>query len=182
LRDTKTESWIAALERARAELEGVLKVADDADAHGKERGRNPVYRCWQQLNLAIEELRRSPPALRRIELRHVLAQIRSEMAGETTPPPAEACRPALPALGDAAPLFPMDDGAPDAPPAGFGMPQVDLDEASVTFVVRERVRPARAGDSAEVHPPPAESDPNEPDDPHDSPGAEARVTIVRRTR
>jgi hypothetical protein len=181
LQDTKTESWIAALERARAELEGVLKVGDGADAHGKESAGNAVYRCWERLNLAIEELRRSPPALRRVELRHILAQTRSEAAGEAKPPPAEAGRPAPPAQGDAAPLSPLRDGASDAPPAGFGIPPVDLEEASVTFVVRERVRPARASDS-DVHPPPAEPEPNEPDDPHDGPGAEARVTIVKGKR
>ncbi|HEY1244699.1 MAG TPA: hypothetical protein VGF29_07690 [Hyphomicrobiaceae bacterium] len=182
MQDTKAESLIAALERARAELEGVLKVGDDTDAHGQERACNPVHRCWEQLNLAIEELRRSPPALGRVELRHVLAQIRSEAAGEATSPPAEAGRAAPPAHSDAAPLFPLEDGASDAPPAGFCIPPVDVEEASVTFVVRERMRPARASNSAEVHPPPAEPDPGKPDDPHHSPRAEARVTIVKRTR
>jgi hypothetical protein len=182
LRDIKTESWIAALERARAELESVLKVGDDADAHGQERAGNPVYQCWERLNLAIEELRRSPPATRRVELRHILAQIRSEAAGKATPQPAEADRPTPPAQGDAAPLSPLGDDASDAPPAGFGIPTVDLEEASVTFVVRERARAARASDSPAAHPPPAAPGPDEPDDPHDDAGAEARVTIIKRKR
>jgi hypothetical protein len=182
LQDTKTASWIAALERARAELEGALKVADDADARGQEPAGNPVYRCWEQLNLAIEELRRSPPALRRVELRHVLAQIRSGAAGDAAPPPAKADGPTPPVQGDAAPLSPLEDGASGASPAGLGIPPVGLEEASVTFVVRERARPARASDSAEASPLRAEPDPHEPDDPHDGPGAEARVTIIKRTR
>jgi hypothetical protein len=182
LQDTRTANWIAALERARAELEGVLKDDDDADAHGQELAGNPVYRCWERLNLAIEELRQSPPAVRRVELRHILAQIRSEAAGEAAPPPAEADRSARPARGDVAPLAPLEDGASDAPPAGFGIPPVDHDEAHVTFVVRERARPARGNDPAEAGPPPAEPGPDEPDYPHDGPGAEARVTIIKRTR
>jgi hypothetical protein len=160
----------------------VLKAGDDADAHGLERAGNPVYQCWERLSLAIEELRRSPPAVRRVELRHILAQIRSEAAGEATPRPDEADPPTPPAQGAAAPLSPLVDGASDASPAGFSFAPVDLEEASVMFVVRERVRPARASESAEARPPPAELHPNEPDDPHDGPGVEARVTIIKRTR
>jgi hypothetical protein len=182
VQDTTTKSWIAALERARAELEGVLRPGDDADAHGRARAGNPVYRCWEQLNLAIEELRRSPPAQRRVELRHILAQIRSDAAGEA-PLPAAADRPTpAAAQGDATPLCPPEDGAPDGPPTGLRIPSVYPEEASVTFVVRERVRPTRPSDAAEAPPPPAEPDADEPQDPHDGPGAEARVTIVRRTR
>ena len=99
--DTETASWIAALERARTELETALSVdapwqaprgaAGDADWAGYETALagNPVYRCWAQLSEAIEHLRRqaqaqsqaeAPAGRRRVSLRDVLDHIRSDPA------------------------------------------------------------------------------------------------------
>jgi hypothetical protein len=172
--DTKTASWIAALERARAELESVLcadarrraprGAAGDAGwaSYEKALATNPVHRCWAQLSDAIEELRRRPQAeagRRRISLRDVLEHIRSDDASER---PAAA-----PAGAGPTPPEPAPPGA---------------EEATVSFVIRE---PARAvpvagngsGASAGKTPaPPAEREPV-PD-----PGAEAEVVIVPRRR
>ncbi|MBO0765863.1 MAG: hypothetical protein J2P50_14930, partial [Hyphomicrobiaceae bacterium] len=77
MKDPETASWIAALERARAELEGALRADMDAYVLVGNRARNPVYRCWEQLNRAIDELRQAPPvpARRRVQLREALARL-----------------------------------------------------------------------------------------------------------
>jgi hypothetical protein len=205
--DTETASWIAALERARTELETALSVdapwqaprgvAGDADWAGYETALagNPVYRCWAQLNEAIEHLRRQARApsqveatagRRRVSLRDVLEHIRNDpvlLEGaeapaaatetpriEVTPAPAGS-DPELPA---SAPL--AEPGR--APPA----------EATVSFVIRESARrPPAAGMGGAAStpreptvpaPPPRVPEP----EPESDPGWEAEVVIVPRRR
>ena len=204
--DTETASWIAALERARIELETALSVdapwqaprgaAGDADWAGYETALagNPVYRCWAQLNEAIEHLRRqaqvpsqaeASAGRRRVSLRDVLEHIRNDplllegaeapAAAAETPrievAPATGSDPELPA---SAPL--AEPGR--APPA----------EATVSFVISE---PARQPPAAGVGG--AASTPREPtvpaalprvpeSEPESDAGREAEVVIVRRRR
>ena len=186
--DTKTTSWIAALERARAELERDLSADAGWCGHGEggavpghlERALadSPVYRCWEQLNVAIAELRNAQAgpasARRRISLREVLERIRAD-AGPT----------------EAEPHLPVSDGVAQSKPTGSGlgeppakstttMPpemQPEMEEATVSFVIREPVRTPGASHVGE-----AASVPGEPpaQEPEPDPGAEAEVTIVRR--
>jgi hypothetical protein len=212
--DTETTSWIAALERARAELESAL----EADAHGRalrragaETGRtaheqqalaeNPVYRCWQQLNGAIEEQRRKvqsgaqagpAPARSRIALREILERIRSDPALEDAlqdaGPQAAASEPECPeparaAASGAEPastpgpggLATPAEGRPDSVPM-----EVEPEEATVSFVIREPARPApAAGRSGE---PSGPKEPAPPETAEPDLGVEAEVIIVPRRR
>jgi hypothetical protein len=185
LSDTKTASWIAALERARAELERALAAdgllppprgpGSGTDRPGEEHalGTNPVYRCWQQLNEAIDELRRRARAVpatarRRVSLRDVLERIRGDAdLPQGTEPQA-----------DVASVDPLDP--PAAPPVEAGSALPEAEEATVSFVIREPARPqAPAQDDAasaagKPLPPTREPEPN--------PGAEAEVVIVPRRR
>ena len=192
--DTETASWIAALERARTELETALSVdapwqaprgvAGDADWAGYETALagNPVYRCWMQLSEAIEELRQQPRAepsagRRRISLRDVLEVIRSDAA---TPhgdgpqaPRSDAAQSAL----SQPPAAPEPPGGPVAE-AGHAPPEAE--EATVSFVIREPARsapPPHKEASAARTPVPAASPEEEP-----GLGVEAQVVIVPRQR
>lgn len=203
--DTKTTGWIAALERARAELERDLSAEERWRGHGeggappgdRERERaladSPVYRCWEQLNAAIEELRNAQagPAIarHRISLREVLERIRADAGlteAEPQPPVSDGVPPARPAGMEAAqapPSAPSTESRLGVPPAKstVTMPpemEPEMEEATVSFVIREPVRGAPAashvGEAALIpEEPPAE-------EPEPDPGAEAEVTIVRR--
>jgi hypothetical protein len=196
---------MAALERARAELESVLcadahwrasrESAGDAGWAGDEKAfaANPVHRCWAQLGEAIEELRRRPQAEAgagrpRISLRDVLEHIRNDAAllqqpeRQAAAPEAERTEPAR-----TAPRPASASGWPAAAPAGTGPAPPEPappegEEATVSFVIRE---PARAvpvaangsGASAGKTPTPPERREPAPD-----PGAEAEVVIVPRRR
>jgi hypothetical protein len=196
--DTRTASWIAALERARAELERDLPADGRWRGHGEggalpthregERALadTPVYRCWVQLSAAIEELRNaqveSVTARHRVSLREVLERIRAD-AGlpDVEPRPPMSDVPQTETVGtepaEAAPSAPSTESGLDAPsakPAVSTPPETE--EATVSFVIREPVGVApaasHAGGAATV---PKEPPAEEPDL-----GAEAVVTIVRR--
>jgi hypothetical protein len=208
--DTETTSWIAALDRARAELESAL----EADAHWRalrradETGRtvheralaeNPVYRCWQQLNGAIEEQRRRgqsgtqagpAPARRRIALREILERIRSDPALQDARPQAAASEPERPE-----PARPAASGAELAStpgPGGLATPaegradsvpmEVEPEEATVSFVIREPARAAPAAGRSGEPSGPKEPAPLETAEPEPDLGVEAEVIIVPRRR
>ncbi len=200
--DTKTASWIAALERARAELEGALSVdalwrsprgaAGDTDWAGYDKAlrTNPVYRCWAQLNEAIDELRKpqaEPAAVRRrISLRDVLEQIRSNSPLVPGSEPEAAASPAEGAVlaQTAAPPGPEPSAAssPATPPAGSGPVPPEAEEATVSFVIREPVRRAPAAGQRGERTPPKQPAPPTISGPEPDSGAEAEVVIVRRGR
>ena len=207
--DTETTIWIAALERARAELESALAV----DVHwralraaGAETGRaaheqalaeNPVYRCWQQLNGAIEELRRKTqagaqsglaPLRRRIALRDILEHIRGDPALQDAGAHAAASEPerterARTAASGAEAVSTPGPGGLAAPAAGrAGNVPPEAEEATVSFVIREAARPAPvAGQSGEPSGP-KEPAPPEAAEPEPDLGVEAEVIIVPRRR
>jgi hypothetical protein len=186
--DTKTASWIAALEQARAALEQALSAdghwralrEDVAPSglteHERALAANPVYRCWEQLNGAIEELRRRQTgptsARRRVSLREVLEHIHSdaELSGAPPQPPESAVAQAKPARTE-----PADASA------GLNVNVApEPEEATVSFVIHEPARAAPvAGHGGEAsvpeEPPPAEA-------PESDLGTEAEVTIVPRRR
>jgi hypothetical protein len=193
--DTKTASWIAALERARAELERALSsdglprgTDGDADRAGDERalGANPVYRCWEQLNEAIDELRSRAQAAqasaqRRVSLRDVLEQVRGD-AGllQGAEPQAGVARAGRRVVAWGAP---SELDPPAAPSVEAGPAAPEAEEAMVSFVIREPARPPPAaghgGDASgakQLTVPPHTQEP-EPD-----PGAEAEVVIIPRRR
>jgi hypothetical protein len=200
--DTKTTGWIAALERARAELERDLSAEERwrGDGEGgappghRERERapadSPVYRCWEQLNAAIEELRKAQAgpatARHRISLREVLERIRADAGpSEAEPPPPVSdgvpqTKPAGMEAAQAPSSAPSTESRLGVPPAQSTatMPEIEpeMEEATVSFVIREPVRAApAASDVGEAAVVPEEPPAKEPD-----PGAEAEVTIVRR--
>lgn len=204
--DIKTASWIAALERARAELEGALSVdalwraprgaPGDTDWAGYDKARrtNPVYRCWAQLNEAIDELRKpqaEPAAVRRrISLRDVLEQIRSN---SPLVPGSEPEAAASPAEGTVMAQTPPPPGpeptsaassppGPATPPTGSGPMPPEAEEATVSFVIREPIRPAPAAGQRGERTPPKQPAPPIISGPEPDPGAEAEVVIVRRRR
>jgi hypothetical protein len=118
-----------------------------------------------------------------VQLRDVLERLDNETARSAPPPSAadpDACPAASVAPADGLLPPPTSDAGPDGPPGGLRGAGGDPEEASVTFVVREPVRPARAEAPAEVEALPAQP----PADPPDaaSAGDEAQVTIVRRPR
>lgn len=212
--DAKTASWIAALERARTELEGALSADDtwrrrgagrsDANraAYERELGGNPVYLCWLQVNEAIEKLRReidvgawteagATTARRRASLRDVLEHIRGDAAlprgcepqaaaadGRRSEPSEE------PPSGPEPPSTANPAGAA-MPPAGTAHASPEAEEATVSFVIRERAPPAspagQGGDaSAQKEPVPHEA--GAAKEPEDDLGTEAEVVIVPRRR
>jgi hypothetical protein len=206
--DTETTSWIAALERARTELESVLaadarwRALEEAGAeasrpaHEEALAENPVYRCWQQLNGAIEELRRKiqsgahagpAPLRRRIALRDILEAIRGDPALQDAGARAAASEPAgtEPAQTAGSGVEPMSTPRPDGPatPAEARADDVpEPEEATVSFVIREAARPAPAvGQSGEPSGP-KEPVPPETAEPEADLGVEAEVTIVSRRR
>jgi hypothetical protein len=205
--DTETASWIAALERARTELETALSVdapwqaprgaAGDADWAGYETALagNPVYRCWAQLNEAIDHLRRQAQApsqaettggRHRVSLRDILEHIRTDPAllgGAETPAAAAAGTPQT----EVATAARSDPGQPGGAPlaqAGRAPPE----EAAVSFVIREPARrpPASGiggGASTPRQPTAPVAAPRAPElEPEPDSGAEAEVVIVRRRR
>ena len=206
--DTKTTSWIAALERARAELERSLSAdehwrglreggaqssrPDYAPGHERALAGNPVFRCWEHLNEAIEELRKAQAgpttARRRVSLREVLERIRSDVELQEAP--------AQPTVSEVARTKPTGMEPPGAAPpsasmeGGLGIPSarptVDMapepEEATVSFVIRKPARAAPVAEhgseaSAPKEPPPPAAPELEPE-----PDAEAEVTIVPRRR
>ena len=205
--DTKTASWIAALERARAELERALSADEHwrglreggaqssrpDHAHGHERALadNPVYRCWQQLNGAIDELRKAQAgpttARRRVSLREVLEHIRSDAGlpqdAQAQPAFFEVARtePTRAEPADAAPPSTSMEGGPGTSAAGPAVnAALEPGEATVSFVIREPARAAPvAGRGGEASAP---RGPTPPEEPKSGLGAEAEVTIVRRRR
>jgi hypothetical protein len=211
--DTETASWIAALERARAELEGAL-AADprwralrgagaetSRAAHAQALAGNPVYRCWQQLSGAIEELRRQAqaganagaqagpaPARRRIALRDILAHIRSDPALEdarpqaaaSEPEPTEPARTAASIGGPASTPGPRGPATPAEGPAD-SVP-MESEEATVSFVIREPARPAPVAGMSGEPSGPKEPSPPETAEPESDLGVEAEVVIVPRRR
>jgi hypothetical protein len=188
--DTKTASWIAALERARAELSRALSAdprwrtprgaASNADwaSYDKAFWANPVYRCWAQLNEAIQDLRRQAQAdatagRRRVSLRDVLEHIPSDAA------PLQGSEPRV--MAPEAKQADPPEAAPSEPQsrAEAGHPPPEPGEATVSFVIREPARSAPvAGDnskaSAAKKPTPPAPEPNA--------SAEAEVVIVPRRR
>jgi hypothetical protein len=204
--DTETASWIAALERARTELEIALSVdapwqaprgaAGDADWAGYETALagNPVYRCWAQLNEAIEHLRRqaqaqarsqaeAPAGRRRVSLRDVLEHIRNDPALlEGTEMRASAAETPRTEVAPAARSDPELPGS--APLAETVRAPPEPEEATVAFVIREPARPAPAaainGGASTPKQPTVPAAP--PRVPEPDPGAEAEVIIVPRRR
>jgi hypothetical protein len=192
---TKTASWIAALERARAELERALSAdgpsrgADgDTDRAGDERalGANPVYCCWEQLNEAIDELRRRTQAAqvsaqRRVSLRDVLEHVRSD-AGllQGAEPQAGVARAGWRGVAWGAP---SELEPPAAPSVHAGPAPPEAEEATVSFVIREPARPPpAAGHGADASGAKQLTPPPDPQEPEPDPGAEAEVVIVPRRR
>lgn len=191
--DTETASWIAALERARAELECALPVdapwqalreADGVDRAGCEAAlaRNPVYRCWAQLNEAIGHLRQqahaAPPGRRRVSLREVIEHIR---IGPALPQPAAPRSEAAGTQTGAASAPRSNPGLPAAAPvADGGHAPPEPEEAAVSFVIREPAPPPLAArDRTEAA---AAKKPIPPEPPEPNPGTEAEVVIVPRRR
>jgi hypothetical protein len=207
--DIKTASWIAALERARAELEQALGAdprrraphgaLGDADWAGYERALegHPVLHCWAQLNRAIEDLRQAQAeaqaeaavARRRVSLRDVLEQLRRDpillQDAERHGAASDAARTeaGTPASDPPPPMAPS--GMP-APPKASDRAPPEAEEASVSFVIREPARSApMAGNQGKA---PAPGGPASlPETPkaakaEPDPGAEAEVVIVSRQR
>jgi hypothetical protein len=210
--DPITAQWIAALKRARAELEIVLSGDEDwlalgasssGPSHSPAKGAlaaSPVYRCWEQLSGAIEDLllnsvahagAQSHARRQRIELRHVLEHIQSEAALGEPPQPvldiewaqADVVRGLPLAMGDTGSTLP---GAPES-----GVPLLEPEEAEVSFVIREPEPPVRVAGSQGRRSPhsvrPAKApQPTGPADTQGEPpgerGAEAEVVIVSRPR
>jgi hypothetical protein len=186
----ETTSWIAALERARAELEAALATdprwsgagSTDLDGRRWQPGYNLVYRCWAQLNEAIEALRKAQagpatPARRRVSLREVLQHIRADAEPPRTGPADAGGR-------GAASAAPAVNAAPAPERAAEGASGEAPEAAEVSFVIRE---PARAAPAAGDHgseasareplPPRVAPEPPDPDL-----NAEAEITIVPRRR
>ena len=186
--DTETERWIAALQRARTELEGALAsdphwlalreaVAAHAE-HEQALAGNPVYRCWAELDAVLAALQRggrgetggAAVRRRRVSLRDVLEHIREETA--------------VPGAGteSRAPPSPPEQARAGTAPADPGELRPDSGEATVSFVIREPVRPGagQASSEAAALVPPAA--PPEPPKPEPGGGAEADVTILPRRR
>jgi hypothetical protein len=193
--DTKTAGWIAALERARAELEraleadGVLPASRGADGDTNRAackgalGADPVYRCWEQLSGAIDELRRLAQAApttarRRVSLRDVLEHVRSD---------AGLLQGAKPQVGGAKAGQAGVAAAPSgleplaAPFAEAGSVPLEAEEATVSFVIREPARSPpvalHGGEALAAKMPKPPQEQPEPD-----PSAEAEVVIVPRRR
>lgn len=196
--DIKTASWIAALERARAELEQALAAdphwraphgpSGDVDWAGYEQAfvRHPVHRSWAQLNRAIEELRQaqaeaqteSAAARHRVSLRDILEQIRSDpLLLRHAERHAAASDTARTEAGSTVP-----SGMPRA--SGHAPPEAE--EASVSFVIRELAPLAPIAGNGRDTPVPDEpaSPPESPKaiELEPDPGAEAEVVIVPRRR
>jgi hypothetical protein len=207
--DTETTGWIAALERARAELESALGAdrhwralqgaGASRAAHEQALAENPVFRCWQQLNGAIDELRRRgqsgaqagpASARRRIALRDILERIRSDPALQDAGPQAAASEserrhPARTAASDAEPPAARGPGRHPAPGEGradSAPVEAEPEEATVSFVIREAARrgpaPGQSGESSG----PKEPAPPETTEPEADLGVEAEVIIVPRRR
>jgi hypothetical protein len=206
--DTETPSWIAALERARTELEIALSVdapwqaprgaAGDADWAGYETALagNPVYRCWAQLNEAIEHLRRqaqaqarsqaeAPAGRRRVSLRDVLDHIRNDpvLLESAETGPAAAGTPWI----EVAPAARSDPERPgSAPLAETVRAPPEPEEATVSFVIREPARRAPAagigGGASTPRQPTVSAAPPRVPEPEPDPGTEAEVVIVLRRR
>jgi hypothetical protein len=210
--DTETTGWIAALERARAELERALA----GDPHwralreaGAETGRaaheqalagNPVYRCWEQLNGAIEALRRGArsgaragaqagpaPARRRIALRDILEHIRGDPALEEAGAHAAASEPwrtepARTAASGAEPASAPGPGEPATPAEGRA-DGVPVEPEEATVSFVIR-EPARPAPAAGESGVPSGPEPAPPEtaEPEPDLGAEAEVVIVPRRR
>jgi hypothetical protein len=199
--ETETERWIAALERARAELETALaadphwlalRAAEAARAeHAQALAGNLVYRCWAELDAAVAALRRethrgaSSPAQgrRRVSLRDVLEHIRTDHMLQDTMLQDTGPQAASPAEAAAA-----SSPGPDGPATPLEAGSVEPEEATVSFVIREPARPPadarQAGEepmpTQPAVPPAATEAPKAEPDP--DPGAEAEVTIVPRRR
>ena len=201
--DTETATWIAALERARTELETALSVdapwqaprgaAGDADWAGYETALagNPVYRCWTQLSEAIEHLRRqakaqsqaeAPAVRRRVSLRDVLEHIRNDPALLEGTRAAAAETP----WTEVAPAARSDPELPgSAPLAETVRAPPEPEEATVSFVIREPARRAPAagiGGASTPRQPTVPAAPPRVPEPEPDPGTEAEVVIVLRRR
>jgi hypothetical protein len=144
-----------ALEQARAELETILRAdahwralgqATQADraanraAHERALAGNAVYRAWVLLVRAIGELQaagteedpgptpRAPARRPKVELRQVLERIRDETPLEGSGPKPAAAAHEGSAVRRAAPAGARAD--------------IDIEEAAVSFIVREPAAPA----------------------------------------
>jgi hypothetical protein len=186
--DTETERWIAALERARAELEAALAaephwlalreaVAAHAE-HERALAGNPVYRCWTELDSALAALQRGlhgetggAARRRRVSLRDVLEHLRGETAVQAAKTESHAPPPS-----------PPEPASPGMPPAGASDLQPEAEEATVSFVIREPVRPGAGQDSDDTAAPVPPTAAPEPPKPEHGEGIEADVTIVPRRR
>jgi hypothetical protein len=198
---------MAMLEQARVQLETVLR----ADAHWRGLGRatlpanraaheralagNPVYRAWDLLGRVIGEMQaarvpdpggagpltpppRAPTRRPGVELRHVLERIRDDTPLESGEPGARATA----AAGDGA-------GASPARPAIASMiapTDIDIEEATVSFIVREPVAPApqlappAASPAAQAVGPHAAGASDTATDPGEEEDTETEVRIVPR--
>jgi hypothetical protein len=161
---------IVALEEARAQLEIALR--DNARWRALRRAifpasrapleralaADPVYRAWSLIDAAIADARALPPATGaaavagpapagteaeplRVELSHILSHIRSEAALRGGAPRALAARDAAAAPAAIAPV--------EVAPAPM-LP--DVEEATVSFVIREPGRPSQPPPHAEARP------------------------------
>jgi hypothetical protein len=165
--DDRPLETLATLGQARAQLEIVLRAEThwralglatlpaNRAAHERALAGNPVYQAWKLLVQAIGEMQTStatstaagrggawpdgapqqaPGRWPRIELRHVLERIRGETAFDSGGPGPDA--PAAAAPSAAA-------GKSASPVARvITPPDLDIEEADVSFVVREPAAPA----------------------------------------
>jgi hypothetical protein len=156
---------IATLEQARAQLETVLRAEThwralgqatlpaNRAAHERALAGNPVFQAWKLLVRAIGEMQalsasrsardgsghdaapqQAPGRRPRVELRHVLERIRGETTFDSDAPRPDA-------LAAAAP--PAADGQSGSRVARvIAPPDIDIEEADVSFVFREPAAPA----------------------------------------
>jgi hypothetical protein len=202
----RTTNTIQALEQARAQLELALEA--DADWRALREAatpasraafrlglaNNPVYRAWDLLGRVIEEMRTERVVRRdgaapgvgrpktgeerpRVELRHVLERIRSDAGLEG----GKLLTASLDRAAVPAPANP-DEQPQNPSAAGPAIPPPDIEEATVSFVIREPgpLAPPQATPGA---PPGAEPPAAIPTtEAEDDVGDEAEVVIVSRHR
>jgi hypothetical protein len=173
--DHRPPNAIAALEQARAQLEialgpnahwralGQATLPANRAAHERALADNSVYHAWKLLGQALAELQAggklgramrtdmradmghedTAPAAEpqqawpRVELRQVLERIRVEAPFDSAGPAAGAATAA--------------DHGPGAPPAApaFAPADIEIEEAAVSFVVREAQPAPQAAPAAE---------------------------------
>jgi hypothetical protein len=181
--------------RENAHWRGLSRASQPANRAALERAlaSNPVFRAWELLGRAIGEMQALPasdaadgagplsalrPALteaqvrhQRLDLRQVLERIRGDSPRDTAEVPVRAAA----ALDDEPGRAPA--GRPALAPA-----DIEIEEATVSFIIREPVRPAASAEDLQVPPPAATAADAPGAEPGDRDGTEVEVTIVRQPR